>query len=277
MANSKRITIVSPIIVLVSIALVASFLLAAVYQITSPIIAEREAETRNAALKQVLADASSFTKLENVELVNGVTEVYQADNGAGIVCSTNCKSQQGGEITMMIGVNSVGAVNGMSVITHNETAGIGDKVLQDSYYEKYYGLTDVEAVESTDVISGATKTSNCVKESAKVALQQYAIVSNGGSVPSSDSTYEDKLANAISKLFPNSSTTPLETEFVPGVTALYKVSNEQGYAVVIEYNEIKAVVAVNSENKATAVEYIEGEADSATYAEICSIAESQSK
>ena len=75
----------------------ASFLLAAVYQMTSPIIAQREAETKNAALKVVLPDASSLTKLD-VELVDGVTEVYQADNGAGIVCSTNCKSTQSGEI-----------------------------------------------------------------------------------------------------------------------------------------------------------------------------------
>lgn len=276
MADSKRITIISPVIVLVSIALVASFLLAAVYQITSPIIAQREADTKNAALKVVLPEGSAFTKLD-VELIKGVTEVYQAENGAGIVCSTNCKSAQGGEITMMIGVNSVGEITGMSTITHNETAGIGDKVLQDSYYEKLYGLSTVDAVQSTDALSGATKTSNCVKESAQVALEEFAIVNSGNIGPAPDYTYDQKLVNAISKLFPGSSTTALETELKANVKEVYRISDEQGYIVVVEYNSIIAVVAVSNDGTAGAIECIEGTTDSATEIEIRTIAESQFK
>ena len=273
MADSKRITIVSPIVVLVSIALVASFLLAAVYQMTSPIIAQREADTKNAALKVVLPDASSFSKVD-ADLVPGVTEVYQADNGAGFVFSTNCKSQQGGEITMMVGINAVGEVNGMSVINHNETAGIGDKVLQDSYFQTYYGLSEISDVEAVDAISGATKTSDCVRETAKVALQQFALV-NSNAVPGPEYSYEDKLANAISKLYPGSSTTALETDLAPNVKELYKVSNELGYVVVVEYNGVIAAVAVDNDHKVGSIEVIEGEAPSAMIAEISSIAASQ--
>ena len=274
MADSKRITIVSPIIVLVCIALVASFLLAAVYQMTSPIIAQREADTRNAALKQVLPDASSFTKLD-VELVPGVTEVYQADNGAGIVCSTNCKSQQGGEIAMMVGVNAVGAVNGISVISHNETAGIGDKVLQESYFKNFYGINDVEAVKAVDVISGATKTSNCVNQSAQVALQQFASLDSGNVSPATDYTYEEKLANAISKLYPNSDTTLLDTTLNTGIKELYKVSNDQGYVVIVENGGVIAAVAVANDKTVGNVEVIEGEITDALMAEIRTLAGNQ--
>ncbi len=274
MADSKRITIVSPIIVLVCIALVASFLLAAVYQMTSPIIAQREAETRNAALKQVLPDASSFTKLD-VELVPGVTEVYQADNGAGIVCSTNCKSQQGGEIAMMVGVNAVGAVNGISVISHNETAGIGDKVLQESYFKNFYGINDIEAVKAVDVISGATKTSNCVNQSAQVALQQFASLDSGNVGPATDYTYEEKLANAISKLYPNSDTTLLDTTLNTGIKELYKVSNDQGYVVIVENGGVIAAVAVANDKTVGNVEVIEGEITDSLLAEIRTLAGNQ--
>ena len=274
MADSKRITIVSPIVVLVSIALVASFLLAAVYQMTSPIIAQREAETRNAALKQVLPDASSFTKLD-VELVPGVTEVYQADNGAGIVCSTNCKSLQGGEIAMMVGVNAVGAVNGISVISHNETAGIGDKVLQESYFKNFYGINDIEAVKAVDVISGATKTSNCVNQSAQVALQQFASLDSGNVSPATDYTYEEKLANAISKLYPNSDTTLLDTTLNTGIKELYKVSDDQGYVVIVENSGVIAAVAVANDNTVGNVEVIEGEITDALMAEIRTLAGNQ--
>ena len=274
MADSKRITIVSPIIVLVCIALVASFLLAAVYQMTSPIIAQREADTRNAALKQVLPDASSFTKLD-VELVPGVTEVYQADNGAGIVCSTNCKSQQGGEIAMMVGVNAVGAVNGISVISHNETAGIGDKVLQESYFKNFYGISDIEAVKAVDVISGATKTSNCVNQSAQVALQQFASLDSGNVSPATEYTYEEKLANAISKLYPNSDTTLLDTTLNTGIKELYRVSNDQGYVVIVENGGVIAAVAVANDKTVGNVEVIEGEITDALMAEIRTLAGNQ--
>ncbi len=274
MANSKRITIVSPIIVLVSIALVASFLLAAVYQMTAPVIAEREAATRNAALQQVLPDASSFTKLDT-QLVNGVTEVYQADNGAGIVCSTNCKSQQGGEIAMMVGINAVGQLNGISVISHNETAGIGDKVLQDSYFERFYGIATVDDVLAVDVISGATKTSDCVIETAKVALQQYASLSAGDISPVAEFTYEEKLANAIGKLFPNSDTTPLDITLSAGVKELYKVSSEQGYVVVVDYENVIAAVAVYPDKTTGGVEVLEGEASDALLNEIKTLAVNQ--
>ena len=274
MADSKRITIVSPIIVLVCIALVASFLLAAVYQMTSPIIAQREADTRNAALKQVLPEASSFTKLD-VEPVTGVSEVFQADNGAGIVCSTNCKSTQGGEISMMVGINAIGEINGISVIKHNETAGIGDKVLQESYFKNFYGLTQTDEVMDTDVLSGATKTSSCVKESAKVALEQFALINNGGLVPTPDFTYEEKLANAISKLYPNSGTTLLDTTLAQNVKELYKVSNEQGYVVIVEWNDTISAVAVSNDKKAENVEFIEGTGDDNLVSEIKNIALSQ--
>lgn len=176
MEMTRRNSIFTPIIVLVCIGLVASFLLAAVFQLTNPIILEREIETKNAALKLVLPDGTSFSLLEDVELTEGVTEVYKADNGAGYVCSTNCKSQQGGAVSMMIGINSLNQVNGISVISHNETAGIGDKVLREEYLKNYYGISEEELIDSVDAESGATKTSNCVKDSAKAALNMVTSI-----------------------------------------------------------------------------------------------------
>ncbi len=178
MSAAKKNSLLSPIIVLVCIGLVASFMLAAVFQITEPIISERETEAKNAALKEVLPDAGSFSELKDVQLVEGVAAVYKADNGAGYVCSTNCKSSQGGEISLMVGINASNAVNGISLIKHNETAGIGDKVLQASYFENYYGISDVDALGAVDTVSGATKTSSCVRQSAVVALQQVLALGN---------------------------------------------------------------------------------------------------
>jgi len=176
-ATKKLDSIFKPIIVLVSIALVASFMLAGVYMMTEPIITQREIDTMNQALIAVLPDASSFTELTDVELVTGVSQVYKADNGAGIVCTTVCKSEQGGTIKMMIGINAQGAVNGISVISHNETAGLGDKALAQDYLQNYFGTNSTEAVDGVNAMSGVTKTSNCIKESCKVAIEMFNKVS----------------------------------------------------------------------------------------------------
>jgi len=175
-ATRKLDSIFKPIIVLVSIALVASFMLAGVYMMTEPIITAREKETMNNALIAVLPEASSFTKIENIELPVGVSEVYKADNGAGIVCTTVCKSEQGGTIKMMIGINSTGSVNGISVISHNETAGLGDKALAQDYLKNYFDINTTDGIDGVNAMSGVTKTSNCIKESCKVAIQMFSQV-----------------------------------------------------------------------------------------------------
>jgi len=169
MKGSKEIS--APIIVLVSICLVASFLLAGVYQITSPIISAREAAEADAAKVAVLPQGSGFEE-KDVELVDGVTNVYVAGNGAGCAISTNVKGMYAG-LKLMIGVNTNGEITGINVLANEETAGIGSKALDPAYLAKYVGVTAASAV---DGISGATYTSNGVKTAVNAAIEQAAKV-----------------------------------------------------------------------------------------------------
>lgn len=169
MKGSREIT--APIIVLVSICLVASFLLAGVYQITSPIISAREQAEADAAKVAVLPQGSGFEEKE-CELVSGVTNVYVAGNGAGVAVATDVKGMYAG-LKLMIGVNANGEVTGINVLANEETAGIGSKALDPSHLEKYIGVTAADAV---DGISGATYTSNGVKNAVAAAIEQAAKV-----------------------------------------------------------------------------------------------------
>lgn len=166
--SSKEIT--APIIVLVSICLVASFLLAGVYQITAPLIAEREAAAADAAKVAVLPQGADFTEKELAEKVNGVENVYVAGNGAGVAIATNMKGMYAG-LRLMIGVNSNGEVTGINVLANEETAGIGSKALDTAHLSKFVGATSADTV---DGISGATYTSNGVKNSVAAALEQFS-------------------------------------------------------------------------------------------------------
>lgn len=164
--SSKEIT--APIIVLVSICLVASFLLAGVYQITSPRIAALEQAAADAAKVAVLPAGNGFEE-KDVEKVNGVTNVYVATNGAGAAISTNMKGMYSG-LRLMVGIDSNGKVSGINVLANEETAGIGSKVLEQGNLDRYIG---VNAADAVDGISGATYTSTGVRNSVAAALEQY--------------------------------------------------------------------------------------------------------
>ncbi len=172
MSKSASKEITAPIIVLVSICLVASFLLAGVYQITEPIITERSAAAANAARKAVLPAGDDFVEVKDVELVDGISDVYKASNGEGIACLTNVKGMYAG-MMLMIGVDSTGAISGINVLGHGETAGIGTKVLDNAYLSKWFGATVGDEV---DAIAGATYTSNGVRDAVKAALEQFALI-----------------------------------------------------------------------------------------------------
>ena len=174
MSGNKKSIIFSPIIVLVCIGLVASFLLAGVFQVTAPIIEAHEIEAKNNALLIVLPNGSSFTLKEEAELVKGVSEVYVADNGAGIVCATNNKLGYGGAIKMMVGVDSSGNISGITVLDHSETASLGGQALKDKYLSKFYGMAKADAIDAVDSYTQATHTSDSIKEACKAALEQFA-------------------------------------------------------------------------------------------------------
>lgn len=171
MTKSGSKEIIAPIVVLVCICLVASFLLAGVYQITEPIITAREIEEASAARLAVLPAGSTFTQIDT-ELVNGVTDIYKSENGAGFAVSTSVKGMNSG-LKLMIGINSNGEITGINVLGHDETAGIGTKVLDSAFLAKWTGTKSADAVDS---MSGATYTSNGVKAAINAALAQFEAV-----------------------------------------------------------------------------------------------------
>ena len=76
-----------PTIVLLVICLVAAAALAGTYQFTKPMIDEINARMAAEARMEVLAAADNFEQMD-VALVDGVTEVYKATNGAGVVVTS---------------------------------------------------------------------------------------------------------------------------------------------------------------------------------------------
>ncbi|NMA93922.1 MAG: RnfABCDGE type electron transport complex subunit G [Clostridiales bacterium] len=175
----------APTIVLVSICLVASMLLAATYRITEPIIEEIAIKNANEARAEVLPEGDSFTKIENVELVEFVDEVYKADNGAGYAITATTKGF-GGPVTVMVGLSSEGKIIGVKVTdASKETPGLGSKATAPSYTDGFLGMSAITndkndaSAAYVAPVTGATYSSKAVFNALKAALDQYARIGGG--------------------------------------------------------------------------------------------------
>ena len=73
-----------PVVVLGGICVLTGALLAATHGVTQPIIDANAIATANAARAELLPEADTFTENTSVA-VDGVTEIYVADNGSGVV------------------------------------------------------------------------------------------------------------------------------------------------------------------------------------------------
>ena len=250
METAKKPGLFAPIIVLVSICLVVSALLAGVFQLTSPIIQRRAEETAGAARAVVLPGGKTFTQHEGT-LVAGVLDAYTEDNGAGIVCTTGV-SGFNGAVKLMVGVSSEGKVTGIEVMEHTETPGVGTNALTPEYLAKFTGLDSAEGV---DVHSGATFTSRAVKGGVDAAIQQLAVIGGAEYVPPVEYTEEQLIDMAITAFVaPAGDYKELtEIELQEDVLKVYTGDEGAGYAMLVQgvghYPEdpFRMVVAIDAE------------------------------
>lgn len=187
---------------LFAITLVAGLLLAAVYAVTKGPIEKANLEARAAAYRSVFTDAASFKDSEQVNAAVktageslkaagfiGCTlsdALYATDaNGEvlGYVMSVGGKGY-GGMISLTLGIDNDGKITGISILSHSETAGLGAKCTEESFYGQFTGktagkLTVVQGGANDtqiDSISGATVTSDAVTQAVSAGCwfaQEY--------------------------------------------------------------------------------------------------------
>lgn len=190
--------------ILLAITIVAGLVLGFVYQITKEPIAEQEAKAKQEACQEVFQDAASFEALEvkSVDSIGwneagyaqeSVDEVMSAlDNSGnllGYVITVTTKEGYGGDIQFAIGVRTDGTVNGMSILSISETAGLGmraEEVLKpqfaDKQVEKFeYTKSGAVSESQIDAISGATITTNAVTNGVNAGLYYFQTELGGGS------------------------------------------------------------------------------------------------
>ena len=102
-------------------------------------------------------------------------EVYVAlenDETIGLA-AVSAGEGYGGPIEVLTGTNPQGEIIGISVLDHSETDGLGDRVEEAEFRERFHGLTVDDPItigEDVDGLTGATVSAEAVAEAVRDAM-----------------------------------------------------------------------------------------------------------
>lgn len=160
---------------LLLISVVTALLLSCVNALTADKIAENIAAEKEAAIAAIFPSATenSATELE-AEGINALYLVYSNGKAIGYTAEV-APLGFGGELTLMVGVNANGEVEGVKLISHSETPGLGSRVGDVGYLAQYIGR-NATALDGVDVITGSTVSSEAVLDGVKAAVSVFDAV-----------------------------------------------------------------------------------------------------
>jgi len=183
--------------ILFAITVVTGLLLGVVFQITKDPIAKQDELARIEACNIVFENAADFVSLDsfdpeiakniyvdmypNDDITDVLVAKDSAGNQLGYVLNVTSHEGYGGDIQFMMGITDDGTLNGISLLSISETAGLGmqaepvlvpqfsDKHVTSFTYTKNGALNDDEI----DAISGATITTNAVTNGVNAGLYYF--------------------------------------------------------------------------------------------------------
>lgn len=190
--EKKKSNIFVNTLVLVVVTLVCVALLAVVNQVTKGPIEQAEVNARAQTYRVVYADAPNFAEVDDSkELIenspsllasagydgcsinDALSVTDESGNVLGYVVAATSPNGYGGDVQVAIGITKDGVLTGFQPITHSETPGFGARCEDDEFKSQFAGMSVSETADGIDGISGATITSNAVREAVGSAVVFY--------------------------------------------------------------------------------------------------------
>ncbi|MBE5926528.1 MAG: RnfABCDGE type electron transport complex subunit G [Lachnospiraceae bacterium] len=192
--------------VLFTITLVAGLLLGIVYEVTKEPRKKQEELAQKKAYIAVFEKADKFdeikyddVKLQKYLSQNGikasmakidniVTALDKKGKVLGYVITVTDKEGYGGDITLTVGIQNDKTVNGISILSISETAGLGMEAKENKFknqfknkkVDRFVYQKEASAKNEIDVISGATITTNAVTNGVNTAIIGFEYLTAGG-------------------------------------------------------------------------------------------------
>ena len=200
-------TIIKDALILFVITVVAGLGLGFVHMITEEPIKQVQEQAKQKAYRTVFEDATEFKNLDESTLPTDLFVNVLADAGiekdevsevvaamkdsayAGMVVTVVAKDGYGGNIKFSVGIQKDGTVNGISILSINETAGLGMRAKEAKFQSafdhknvKEFVVTKSGAAKDGDVdaISGATITSKAVTKGVNSAIAAFEYLTANG-------------------------------------------------------------------------------------------------
>ena len=199
--------IIKDALALTLITLVAGVALGGVYQITKDPIAKQEAQAKAEAYEQVFTDAAAFEEVEMDDTLiqtirdqldqegykaQSIEEVMRAEDQSGetlgYAFTVVTSEGYGGDIQFSMGVQNDGTLNGISILSIGETAGLGMNADTPAFKDQFVGK-QVEKLQYTkngatqddeiNAISGATVTTNAMTNGVNAGLCAFRVMEGG--------------------------------------------------------------------------------------------------
>ncbi|SDE73560.1 RnfABCDGE type electron transport complex subunit G [Sporomusa acidovorans] len=159
---------------------ISGAIIATTFAITEPAAAEQRVKAKNDAMRELVKDAESFNPID------GKDGWYGAMKGGKVVAYVVPASSKGygGAIEMLAAVTPDGKAMDYKVLKHNETPGLGDKMVEPKFRKQFANKTanDMEVVKvptdkNIQALTGATITSRAVTKGIKEAVEAVAAYS----------------------------------------------------------------------------------------------------
>ena len=199
--------IIKDALALTLITLVAGVALGGVYEITKDPIAKQEAQAKAEAYEQVFTDAAAFEAVEMDDTLTktirdqldqegykaqSIEEVMRAEDQSGetlgYAFTVVTSEGYGGDIQFSMGVQDDGTLNGISILSIGETAGLGMNADTPAFKDQFVGK-QVEKLQYTkngatqddeiNAISGATVTTNAMTNGVNAGLCAFRVMEGG--------------------------------------------------------------------------------------------------
>lgn len=165
---------IMPPLVLTLICVITSALLVAAYNITYVDTTGVITDELASGLTEIYGGSDGFDMLMNddgtVKTYEGVTSVIT--NGSGTAFEITADGYSKGGLHLLIGFDENGAVCGISILTIGETPGLGTKVQDSAYLDRFKGITSPDF--QVDGITGATYSSKGMNNAVETAVNAYS-------------------------------------------------------------------------------------------------------
>ena len=199
--------IIKDALALTLITLVAGVALGGVYEITKDPIAKQEAQAKAEAYEQVFTDAAAFEAVEMDDTLTktirdqldqegykaqSIEEVMRAEDQSGetlgYAFTVVTSEGYGGDIQFSMGVQNDGTLNGISIRSIGETAGLGmtadtpafkDQFVGKQVEKLQYTKNDATQDDEINAISGATVTTNAMTNGVNAGLCAFRVMEGG--------------------------------------------------------------------------------------------------